>query len=58
MSVTFISLVVCVVLRISCWLGQDPEIIPLAKQNEDTLQRILHEIPIWLKDPDFDRVIN
>ncbi|KAI9128514.1 hypothetical protein K1719_001507 [Acacia pycnantha] len=35
---------------------KDPEISPLAKQDEDTLQRIIHEIPIWMKNPDFDRV--
>ncbi|XP_016165577.1 synaptotagmin-2-like [Arachis ipaensis] len=35
---------------------KDPEIQPLANQDSETLQRITPEIPLWIKNPDFDRV--
>ncbi|XP_016206039.1 synaptotagmin-2-like [Arachis ipaensis] len=35
---------------------KDPEIQPLANQDSETLQRIIPEIPLWIKNPDFDRV--
>ncbi|GLT75306.1 hypothetical protein SLA2020_470400 [Shorea laevis] len=35
---------------------EDPEIRPLAEQDSQTLQRMLLEIPLWVKNPDFDRV--
>ncbi|GAB4853174.1 Arf guanine nucleotide exchange factor syt1 [Ancistrocladus abbreviatus] len=34
----------------------DPDIRPLAEQDSETLQRLLPEIPIWVKNPDYDRV--
>ncbi|XP_021287165.1 synaptotagmin-1-like isoform X2 [Herrania umbratica] len=34
----------------------DPEIRPLVEQDSETLQRMLPEIPLWVKNPDYDRV--
>lgn len=38
------------------WVGQNPEIRPLVDQDTETLQRMLPEIPLWVKNPDYDRV--
>ncbi|CAK8569329.1 unnamed protein product [Lathyrus sativus] len=35
---------------------KDPEIKPLAEEETEALQRIIHEIPLWIKNPDSDRV--
>ncbi|KAJ7967164.1 synaptotagmin-2-like [Quillaja saponaria] len=35
---------------------QEPEIRPLVEQDSETLQRMLPEIPLWVKNPDYDRV--
>ncbi|KAI3441215.1 uncharacterized protein J3R85_002466 [Psidium guajava] len=35
---------------------KDPIIRPLVEQDTETLQRLLPEIPIWVKNPDYDRV--
>ncbi|KAL9238394.1 hypothetical protein vseg_012822 [Gypsophila vaccaria] len=35
---------------------QDPDIKPLAEQDADTLQQMLLEIPLWVKNPDYDRM--
>ncbi|XP_059450337.1 synaptotagmin-1-like [Corylus avellana] len=35
---------------------QDPVIRPLVEQDSETLQRMLPEIPLWVKNPDYDRV--
>ncbi|CAO2815601.1 unnamed protein product [Amaranthus hypochondriacus] len=35
---------------------QDPDIRPLAEQDTDKLQRLLPEIPLWVKNPDYDRM--
>lgn len=35
---------------------QDPTIRPLVEQDAATLQRMFPEIPLWVKNPDFDRV--
>ncbi|KAL7587887.1 synaptotagmin-2 isoform X1 [Lactuca sativa] len=35
---------------------ENPEIKPLVEQDEPTLQRMFPEIPIWVKNPDHDRV--
>ncbi|KAJ8424861.1 hypothetical protein Cgig2_003148 [Carnegiea gigantea] len=35
---------------------KDPEIQPLAEQDTAKLQRLLPEIPLWVKNPDYDRV--
>ncbi|KAJ6985752.1 synaptotagmin-2-like [Populus alba x Populus x berolinensis] len=35
---------------------KDPEVRPLAEQDSETLQRILPEIPLWVKNPDYDRI--
>ncbi|XP_061372465.1 synaptotagmin-2-like isoform X2 [Gastrolobium bilobum] len=34
----------------------DPEIKPLVEEEAETLQRMIPEIPLWIKNPDFDRV--
>ncbi|KAF2302053.1 hypothetical protein GH714_031854 [Hevea brasiliensis] len=34
----------------------DPEIRPIAEQDSETLQRMLPEIPLWVKNPDYDRI--
>ncbi|KAK0582656.1 hypothetical protein LWI29_028204 [Acer saccharum] len=35
---------------------KDPEIRPLVEQDTDSLQRMLPEIPPWVKSPDYDRI--
>ncbi|KAL9244857.1 hypothetical protein vseg_018578 [Gypsophila vaccaria] len=35
---------------------KDPEIQPLAEQDAEKLQRLLPEIPLWVKNPDYDRM--
>ncbi|KAJ6896901.1 hypothetical protein NC651_022945 [Populus alba x Populus x berolinensis] len=35
---------------------KDPVVRPLAEQDSETLQRILPEIPLWVKNPDYDRI--
>ncbi|KAB2636220.1 hypothetical protein D8674_026754 [Pyrus ussuriensis x Pyrus communis] len=35
---------------------QNPEIRPLVDQDTETLQRMLPEIPQWVKNPDYDRL--
>ncbi|KAK1416447.1 hypothetical protein QVD17_32238 [Tagetes erecta] len=35
---------------------QTPEIRPLVDQDEPTLQRMFPEIPVWVKNPDHDRI--
>ncbi|CAN1192509.1 SYT1 [Linum perenne] len=35
---------------------EDPEIRPLAEQDEETLQRMFPEIPPWVKNPDHERI--
>ncbi|XP_051139426.1 synaptotagmin-2 [Andrographis paniculata] len=35
---------------------KDPEIRPLVEKDLKSLQRLLPEIPVWVKNPDFDRV--
>ncbi|GFY94372.1 calcium-dependent lipid-binding (CaLB domain) family protein [Actinidia rufa] len=35
---------------------KDPVIRPLVEQDSQTLQRLLPEIPLWVKNPDFDHV--
>lgn len=35
---------------------QDPIVRPLVEQDTKALQRMLPEIPLWVKNPDFDRV--
>ncbi|PNX76857.1 plant synaptotagmin, partial [Trifolium pratense] len=34
---------------------EDPEIKPLEDEDSEVLQRMMHEIPLWIKNPDFDR---
>ncbi|KDP36902.1 hypothetical protein JCGZ_08193 [Jatropha curcas] len=35
---------------------KDPVIRPLVEQESKTLQRLLPEIPLWVKNPDYDRI--
>ncbi|CAL0328679.1 unnamed protein product [Lupinus luteus] len=35
---------------------KDPTIRPLAEQDSKTLQQLLPEIPVWIKNPDYDRL--
>ncbi|XP_030450106.1 synaptotagmin-1-like [Syzygium oleosum] len=35
---------------------KDPIIRPLVEQDTESLQRLLPEIPLWVKSPDYDRV--
>ncbi|CAK9178402.1 unnamed protein product [Ilex paraguariensis] len=35
---------------------EDPIIHPLVEQDAETVQRLLPEIPLWVKNPDYDRV--
>lgn len=36
--------------------NQDPVIRPLVERDTKTLQKLLSEIPLWVKNPDYDRV--
>jgi len=36
--------------------SQHPEIRPLAELDAAAIQKLLPEIPLWVKNPDFDRV--
>ncbi|KAK9165121.1 hypothetical protein Scep_000312 [Stephania cephalantha] len=35
---------------------KDPTIQPLAEQDPKSLQRLMPEIPLWVKNPDYDRI--
>lgn len=35
---------------------QDPEIRPLVEKDSKSLEQMLPEIPLWVKNPDYDRV--
>ncbi|CAI0382574.1 unnamed protein product [Linum tenue] len=35
---------------------KDPVVRPLVEQDSETLQRMFPEIPLWVKNPDYDRV--
>ncbi|KAF4366818.1 hypothetical protein F8388_013883 [Cannabis sativa] len=35
---------------------KDPVLRPLVEQDSETLQRMFPEIPLWVKNPDYDRV--
>nr|GMD93815.1 synaptotagmin-2 isoform X1 [Ipomoea batatas] len=35
---------------------KDPDIRPLAEKDSKSLQKLLPEIPLWVKNPDFDRL--
>lgn len=37
-------------------LFQDPQIQSIAEQDPKSMLRMLPEIPLWVKNPDFDRV--
>ncbi|KAB2094944.1 hypothetical protein ES319_A01G001700v1 [Gossypium barbadense] len=34
----------------------DPEIRPLVEEDQETLQKMLPEMPFWVKNPDYDRL--
>ena len=35
---------------------QDPEIKPLMELDSEAIAKMFPEIPLWVKNPDFDRV--
>ncbi|KAF3796448.1 Synaptotagmin-1 [Nymphaea thermarum] len=35
---------------------KDPDVQPLVEQDSKTMQRLLPEIPLWVKNPDYDRI--
>ncbi|CAI9757997.1 unnamed protein product [Fraxinus pennsylvanica] len=35
---------------------KDPDVRPLVEQDSKSLQRLLPEIPLWIKNPDYDRI--
>ncbi|KAL2512840.1 Synaptotagmin-2 [Abeliophyllum distichum] len=35
---------------------KDPDIHPLVEQDSDVLQKLLPEIPLWIKNPDYERI--
>jgi len=35
---------------------QDPIVRPLVEHDSNSLESMLPEIPLWVKNPDFDRV--
>ncbi|XP_051132754.1 synaptotagmin-1-like [Andrographis paniculata] len=35
---------------------KDPDIRPLVEQDSQSLQQLLPEIPLWVKNPDYDRI--
>ncbi|KAK6916716.1 C2 domain [Dillenia turbinata] len=37
---------------------KDPVICPLAEQDLDDIQRLVPEIPLWMKNPDIDRYLD
>lgn len=37
-------------------LFQDPVVRPLVEQDTGSLLRMMPEIPLWVKNPDYDRV--
>ncbi|KAM7273323.1 hypothetical protein ACFE04_027987 [Oxalis oulophora] len=37
-------------------LSNDPEIRPLVERDSKSLQRLIAELPFWVKNPDYDRV--
>ncbi|KAH6780209.1 Calcium-dependent lipid-binding family protein [Perilla frutescens var. hirtella] len=36
---------------------KDPEVRPLVEQSSEFLQTLMPEIPLWIKNPDYDRAI-
>lgn len=42
--------------NLQLFLFQDPEIQPLAELDSKTVELLLPEIPLWVKNPDYDRV--
>ncbi|KAL8458956.1 hypothetical protein ACS0TY_036438 [Phlomoides rotata] len=36
---------------------QDPELQPLLEKDSKSLQQLLPEIPFWIKNPDYDRIL-
>ncbi|KAK4771535.1 hypothetical protein SAY87_032067 [Trapa incisa] len=35
---------------------KDPDVRPLVEQDSQSLQRLMPEIPLWVKNPDYDRI--
>lgn len=43
-------------IHFSYSFDQDPTIRPLVEQDSNSLQQMVPEIPLWVKNPDYDRV--
>lgn len=43
--------------KLSCGVVQDPIIRPLAELDAQSLEALLQDIPLWVKNPDYDRVL-
>lgn len=43
--------------ELSCGVVQDPIIRPLAELDAQSLEALLEDIPLWVKNPDYDRVL-
>jgi hypothetical protein len=53
----FDHLISCTILiYLFICIEKDPEIKPLEEEDSEVLQRMMLEIPLWIKNPDFDRV--
>lgn len=58
MKIILIKFCSMIVLSLFSWLllFQDPVIRPLVEQDTGSLLRMMPEIPLWVKNPDYDRV--
>jgi hypothetical protein len=45
-----------ILINLFICIEKDPEIKPLEEEDSEVLQRMMLEIPLWIKNPDFDRV--
>jgi hypothetical protein len=43
--------------KLSCGVVQDPIIRPLSELDAQSLEALLQDIPLWVKNPDYDRVL-
>ncbi|KAM7514050.1 hypothetical protein LguiA_003633 [Lonicera macranthoides] len=45
-----------IAFNVNRYLVQDPVVRPLVEHDSKTLQKLLTEIPFWVKNPDYERV--
>lgn len=43
--------------KLWCGVVQDPIIRPLSELDAQSLEALLEDIPLWVKNPDYDRVL-